>query len=117
MAELKWTVFYSWRDSGSQQPAATFSKLKVAPVSGGATVEKNKAWNVEAGVKSAEPQECKAITVVAESAEEACLVVQAIMSGQVTPEGSAVTGPRLGGLNNKPFAACLSSNLEEKAVG
>jgi hypothetical protein len=117
MAELKWTVFYGLEEAGNQAPLTGFSKLKVKKVTTGAVMEKNLAWNSEAGWKTAEVQNAYLVTVVAESAEEACKVVNAIVSGNVDPvTGSEIQGPKLDSNVNGKFAACLSSNLEEAQV-
>ncbi len=117
MAEEKWTVFYGLEEGGNQAPLTAFTKLKVKKVTTGAVLEKNKAWNSEAGWKTAEVQNAYLVTVVAESAEEACKVVDALVSGNADPiSGSVLEGPKLSGNQNGVYAACLSANLEEKSV-
>lgn len=123
MAELKWTVFYKVEDAGNQAPIPTaFSKLKVKKTSDGSVLEKNKGWNSEPGkIPTNEPQRANFVTVIAESAEEACKVVEAWVEGNVTfdpakPTEPIITGPKLSGNVNGKYFAALSSNLEEVAV-
>jgi len=126
MAKEKWTVFYGQRDGGNQKPVTGWKEkeLKVAKIGAGTALEKNEPAPVAEFGKfaTAEIQECYFVTVVAESAEEACLVVDKFLSQGFQ---SATQGETVGGVGPsiKPFVnsagkavACLSSNLSEVGV-
>src|SRR5229473_7267193 len=78
--EEKWTVLFKIEEAGNQTPLIGFSKVKVKKASDGSTLEKNKAWNSEAGIINAEVQEAYFVTIVAEGEEEAVKVVDAIVN-------------------------------------
>src|SRR2546425_5124878 len=114
--EEKWTVFYGIKEAGNQAPLLPFTKVKVKNTAG-AVLEKNKAWNAEAGTANAEIQQCYFVTVVAESAEEAVKVVDALLRGNASLAAGSVTAlPRLAGNTNGKFAAALAANVEAKVV-
>ncbi len=128
MAIEKWTVFYGQRDGGNQRPVTGWleKELKVQKLNSGTALEKNKPAPLAAFGKfaTAEVQECYFVTVEAESAEEACLVVDKFLSQNLpaTPGALGETAGA-GGPSLKPFVnqagkavACLSSNLTEVAV-
>lgn len=128
MAKEKWTVFYNQREAGGQRPLTGWKEkeLKVAKIGAGTALEKNEPAPVEPFGKfaTAEVQECKFVTVIAESAEEACLVVDKFFS-QNPPATPGALGETAGagGPSIKPFVnangkamACLSSNFTEVGV-
>ncbi len=102
-------------------------ELKVAKIGAGTALEKNEPApnrEPEAAVKTATVQQAFFVTVIAESAEEACLVVDKFLSQNppATPGALAETAGG-GGPSIKPFVnssgkafAALSSNLTEVAV-
>lgn len=129
MAKEEWTVFYGQRDGGNQKPVTGWKEkeLKVAKIGAGTALEKNEpAPNREsaASIKTATPQQAYFVTVIAESAEEACLVVDRFLS-QGLPQQEKATEELAGGggPSIKPFVnssgkafAALSSNLTEVGV-
>ncbi len=129
MAEEKWTVFFGQRDAGNIRPLVGWKagELRVAKIGAGTELKKNKpAVLAESGVfKTAEVQQCYFVTVEAESAEEACLVVDRVLSQGLSVFGTGTTTETFGGggPSIKPFVndagkavAALSANLEEVAV-
>ena len=130
MAELKWTVFYGVRDGGNQRPVNGWKKgeIKVLKKESTTELKKNEPWVLEpsgSAFKTCEPQECKFVTVVAESAEEASLVVDKFLGGvgypfnKTTGEEIGVKGPAIKGNtvnDGGKWVAALSSNLEEVQV-
>ena len=128
MAITEWTVFYGVRDAGNQRPVRGWKEkeLKVAKLGAGTALEKNEPAPVAEFGKfaTAEVQEAYFVTVVAESAEEACLVVDRFLSqGLPVQEKATLESAGAGGPSIKPFVnqtgkavACLSSNLTEVGV-
>lgn len=129
MAKEKWTVFYGQKSAGNQKPVAGWKEkeLKVEKIGSATALEKNEPWVLaEPGtVASAKVQECYFVTVVAESAEEACLVVDRFLSQGLANSTAAATmeAAGAGGPSIKPFVnssgkalACLSSNITEVGV-
>jgi hypothetical protein len=123
MAKENWTVFYGQQRAGSQKPVTGWAEkaMKVAKIGSGSTLEKNEpAIMAEPGkVVTAVPQECYFVSVVAESAEEACLVVDKFLSqgganATAGGGGPSIKGPAVNS-GGKAFAA-LSSNLTEVGV-
>ena len=123
MAIEKWTVFYGQRDAGNQKPVTGWKEKEMIVLKNASTtkLEKNKPWNVEqpGTFASAEIGECKFVTVQAESAEEAILVVdkflaQGFLSAALAEEFTK--GPQIKGNQtnacNKGLAA-LTSNITE----
>ncbi len=129
MAKEEWVVFYGQKDGGNQKPITGWKEkdLKVAKIGAGTALEKNEpAPNREstASVKTCSPQQAFFVTVIAESAEEACLVVDRFLS-QGLPQQEKATEelPGGGGPSIKPFVnssgkafAAKASSLEEVAV-
>lgn len=130
MAIEKWTVLFDVRDAGNERPVTGWKEkeLKVQKIGAtNTTLEKNKpALLAEAGkFATCEIQKCKFVTVEAESAEEACLVVDRFLSQNPPATPGALTetagagGPSLKGafvnVNGKAMA-CLTSNVTEVAV-
>ena len=124
MAIEKWTVFYGTRDGGNQKPVTGWKEKEMIVLKLNSTtkLEKNKPYvlNEFGKFATAEIQECYFVTVEAESAEEACLVVDKFLSqGFTKTTGEEFTG----GPSVKPFVnqngkamACLTSNVTEVAV-
>ncbi len=128
MAITEWTVFFGQRDAGNLKPVVgwTEKQLKVAGLTG-STLEKNKPCILREGgsVKTSEVQQAFFVTVEAESAEEACLVVDRFLSQGLGPFGTGTLTETAGGggPSIKPFVngsgkafAAKSSNIEEVAV-
>jgi hypothetical protein len=126
LAKEQWTVFYGQRDGGNQKSVTGWKEkeLKVAKIGAGTALEKNEPAPVAASGKfvTAEVQQCYFVTVIAESAEEACLVVDKFLSQGFQ---SAAQGETAGGVGPslKPFVnqngkamAALSSNITEVGV-
>jgi hypothetical protein len=118
VAKEKWTVFYDVKDAGNQAPANW--KEKELIVEG---KEKNAGYVLAAfgTLITAEVQECKVVTIEAESAAEAAKAVQRFYCGGVTnPEKNApavtITGVAGGFANNKVLAAKSSSLTEETPI-
>ncbi len=130
MAKEEWTVFYGQRDGGNQKPITGWKEkdLKVAKIGAGTVLEKNEpAPNRESvqSVKTCTPQQAFFVTVIAESAEEACLVVDRFLSqGLANTQGkTGLENFGGGGPSIKPFVnslgkafAAKTSNIEEVAV-
>ncbi len=129
MPQTEWTVFFGQKDAGNLKPVTGWAEkeLKVAKVSDGSVKEKNKPAPLkEAGsIKTAEPQQCYFVSVLAEGAEEACLVVDRFLSQGLANSTLAATmetagggGPSIKaflGSSGKMFAA-TSANIEEVTV-
>ena len=96
MAVEKWTVFYKLEDAGAQMPA-TFTAGEVV-VKG---KNKAKGFLTGTGMLTNEPLLGRAVTIEAESAEEACLAVESYYGKNN---------------NNNKAMACLTANLTEVAV-
>ncbi len=121
-------MFYGQQDAGNQRPVTgwTAGELRVEKINSGTELKKNKpAPFAEAGkFATCEIQKCYFVTVIAESAEEACLVVDKFLS-QNPPATPGALGETPGGTGPsiKPFInangkamAALSSNITEVAV-
>jgi hypothetical protein len=123
VAKETWTVFYGQQRAGTQKPVNgwTEKNMKVAKISNGSTLEKNEpAVSAEPGKAiTCIPQECYFVSVIAESAEEACLVVDKFLSQGGANATAGGGGPSIKGpfvnSGGKAFAA-LSSNLTEVGV-
>ena len=129
MAEETFVVFWGQRDAGNLKPLVGWKskELKVAKIGAGTVLEKNAAAPLaEAGkFLTSEVQECKFVTVIAESAEEACLVVDRVLS-QGLPNSTALATLETfggGGPSVKPFVnsggkaiAAKGSSFSEVAV-
>jgi hypothetical protein len=126
MAKEKWTVLYGIRDGGNQKPVTGWKEkeFKVQKLSSATALEKNEPWQQEAPGKfaSAEIQQCYFVTVVAESAEEACLVVERFLnqgfSSKAQGEEQGGGGPSIKAFTNSngKAMAALTSNVTEVAV-
>ncbi|HXJ92605.1 MAG TPA: hypothetical protein VMT20_06950 [Terriglobia bacterium] len=128
MAETEWTVFWGQRDAGNQKPITgwTTGELKVAKIGAGTELKKNKpAPNREtaASVASCTVQQAYFATVIAESAEEACLVVDKMLALGADLSKEQLESVGGGGPSIKPFVnssgkafAAKTSNIEEVAV-
>ncbi len=128
MAE-NFTVFFGQKDAGGFRPLVGWKEkeLKVAKISDGSVLEKNfPAALAEPGVfATAEVQQCYFVTVKAETEEEACLVVDRVLSQNLTVFGTGTTTETFGGggPSIKPFVnsggkavAAKSSSLKEFVV-
>lgn len=135
MAKEEFTVLFGVQDSAGAPAIWAEKKLKVLNAAG-ETKEKNlsppETSGYKAGgsvVKSCEPQECKIVTITAESAEEACLAVYKYygQGGQfaaenkllenVTPNATtaSATGPNtMTGLNTGKWAAGVLTEVAVK---
>jgi hypothetical protein len=126
MAKTEWTVFYGQQDAGNQKPVTGWKEkeFKVEKLKSATALEKNEPAPLAAFGKfaTAEVQHCYFVTVIAESAEEACLVVDRFLSQGFV---SAAQGEEQGGAGPsiKPFinacgkaVAAKTSNIEEVAV-
>jgi hypothetical protein len=116
-AKEKFTVFYDVKDAGNQAPAVWKEKELVTEAK-----EKNAGYVLAAfgTLITAEVQECKCVTIEAESASEAAKAVATFYTrGLTNPEKNvpAVVQQGTGGgwTNNKVLAAKSSSLAEETA--
>ncbi len=129
MAKTEWTVFFGQRDAGNQKPVTGWKEkeLKVAGLTG-STLEKNTpAPNREsaASIATCSIQQAFFVTVEAESGEEACLVVDRVLSQGLNNFGTGTLTETAGGggPSIKPFVdssgkafTAKTSNIEEIAV-
>ncbi len=129
MPKELFTVFWGQRDAGNLKPITGWKEkeLKVATKVTGVALEKNEpAPLLESGkFKTCEPQQAYFATVIAETEEEACLVVDRFLSQGLANSTLAATmeAAGAGGPSIKPFSnatgkavACKSSALKEEVV-
>ncbi len=127
---VEWTVLFDVKSCGTMSPAVGWAekKLKVVNVAG-ETKEKNTGGvdrQAGAQVKTAEVQECKIVSILAESAEEACLAVNKFYGlGGPSALTTAAEGPLEVLVGNGPNgakaysgkqAAVAATNLTEVTV-
>lgn len=74
MALEKWTVFYEVRDAGGHGPANWKQGEIIAQ---GKNKSQGYLFEEKSGLITGEPEECKFVTVEAESAEEAAQAIRA----------------------------------------
>ena len=114
----KFTVFMNFEDLGSQQLANWAEKEVVVEGK-----EKNAGYVSAAfgTVITNEVQDCRCVTLEAESAAEALKAARQFFAGGVTNPGKSAPAVTVGGLGGGPWAnskglACKTSSLTEEQV-